>query len=78
LREIADFQVRHRAGFAVKILVHASHDAQKGGFTRSVQAEYADFGTREEGEGDIFQDFTLRRHYFAEPMHAKYVLSHGA
>ena len=77
LRQVADVQVRHRTGFAVELGVDASHDFQQGGFTRTVQTEHADLGAREKRQGDVFQDFPLRRNNFAQPMHGENVLSHG-
>ncbi|MCY1448598.1 hypothetical protein D9M71_652800 [compost metagenome] len=77
LRQVADIELGHRPGFAVEFLVHARHDFQQGGFTRTVEAEYADLGAREERQGDVFQNFPLRRNNFAQPMHGEYVLSHG-
>ena len=73
LRQVTDVQVRHRTGFAVELGVNACHDFQQGGFTRTVQAEYADFGPREKRQGDVFQDFPLRRNNFAQPMHGENV-----
>ncbi|MCY1444139.1 hypothetical protein D9M71_605920 [compost metagenome] len=77
LWQVTDVQVRHRTGFAVELFVDASHDLEQGGFTRAVQAEHADLGAGEKRQGDVLQDFPLRRDNFAQPMHGVDVLSHG-
>ena len=77
LWQIAYVQIRHWTGFTVKLGVNASHDFQQGGFTRTVQTEYADLGARKKRQGDVFQDFPLRRYNFAQPMHGENVLGHG-
>jgi hypothetical protein len=56
--------------------VDARHDAQQGRFTGAVQAQHADLGAREEGQGDVLEDFTLGRHDLADPVHRVDVLSH--
>ena len=63
-------------GFAVDLGVDAGHDAQQGRLTGAVEAEHADLGAREERQGDVLEDFPLRRHDLAEPMHGIDVLSH--
>src|SRR5476651_1159329 len=77
LWQVADVQVRHRTGFALEFSVNAGHDFQQRGLTRTVEAEYADFGAGEERQRNVFQDFPLRRNNFAQPMHGEDVLSHG-
>ncbi|MNQ59466.1 hypothetical protein D3C85_737140 [compost metagenome] len=77
LWQVADVQLRHWTGFAVKLGVDAGHDFQQRGFTRTVEAEHADLGAGEERQRNVFQDFPLRRNNFAQPMHGEYVLSHG-
>ncbi|MCY1402426.1 hypothetical protein D9M71_175670 [compost metagenome] len=77
LRQVADIDARHGAGFAFDLGVDAGHDAQQGGFTRAVQAEHADLGAGEERQGDVLEDFTLGRNDLADPMHGVDVLSHG-
>ncbi|MNG89271.1 hypothetical protein D3C79_481300 [compost metagenome] len=75
LRQVADVDVGHRTGFAVEFLVDARHDPQQGRFTGAVQAEHADLGAREERQGNVLENFPLRRHDLAQPMHGVDVLS---
>ncbi|MCY1407503.1 hypothetical protein D9M71_228070 [compost metagenome] len=75
LRQVADVDARHRAGFALDLGVDARHDAQQGGFTRAVQAEHADLGAGEERQGNVLEDFTLGRNDLADPVHGVDVLS---
>ncbi len=75
LRQVANVDVGHRTGFAVEFLVDARHDPQQGRFTGAVQAEHANLGAREERQGNILENFPLRRHDFAQPMHGVDVLS---
>lgn len=42
-------------GFALDVGINTGHDAQQGGFTRAVQTEYTDFGTREEAQRDVLR-----------------------
>ena len=77
LWQVADIDPRHGAGFAVKLGVDAGHDAQQGGLTGAVQAEHADLGAREERQGNVLEDLTLRRNDLAQPVHGVDVLSHG-
>jgi hypothetical protein len=46
LWQIADVDARLRSGFAVEILVEASHDSQQCRFAGSVQSEHADPGKK--------------------------------
>ena len=77
LRQVADLDAGHRPGFAVDLGVDAGHDAQQGRFTGTVETQHADLGAREEGQGDVLENFTLGRDNLADPMHAVDVLSHG-
>ncbi len=77
LRQVADIDARHGAGFAVELGVDAGHDAQQGGLTGAVQAEHADLGAGEERQGNVLEDLTLRRNDLAQPVHGVDVLSHG-
>ncbi len=77
LWQVADIDPRHGAGFAVELGVDAGHDAQQGGLTGAVQAEHADLGAREERQGNVLEDLTLRRNDLAQPVHGVDVLSHG-
>ena len=77
LRQITYVQIRHRTRFAVELGVDTRHDFQQRGLARTVEAQHADLGAREEREGDVLEDFPLRRHNFAQPMHGEDVLSHG-
>ncbi len=76
LRQITHIKLGHRTCFAVKLGVDASHDFQQRGLARTVETQHADLGAGEERQRDVFQDFTLRRHNFAQPMHGVDVLSH--
>lgn len=69
LRQIADFDVAHRHGFALKFFIHARHNPQHGGLARAVQAQEADFRAGEERKGNIFNDGFLRRHNLAHAQH---------
>ncbi|MNO47861.1 hypothetical protein D3C76_381850 [compost metagenome] len=75
LRQVANVDARHRAGFTFDLGVDARHDAQQGGFTRAVQAEHADLGAGEERQGNVLEDFTLGRNDLADPVHGVDVLS---
>ncbi len=78
LRQITHIEFRHRTRLAVELGIDTRHDLQQRGFTRTVEAQHADLGAREEGQRDIFQNFPLRRHNFAQPMHGVDVLSRKA
>ncbi|MNN36639.1 hypothetical protein D3C81_1505420 [compost metagenome] len=75
LWQVTHVDVGHRTGFAVEFLVDARHDPQQGRFTGAVQAEHADLGAREERQGNVLENFPLRRHDLAQPMHGVDVLS---
>jgi hypothetical protein len=55
--------------FAVVFLVHAGHDAQHGRFAGAVEAEQADLGAGEEGQGDVLDDLPLGRDDLAHAEH---------
>ncbi|MCY1346901.1 hypothetical protein D9M69_329990 [compost metagenome] len=76
LGQVADLDARHRPGFTIDLGVHPGHDAQEGRLARAVQAEHADLRAREEGQGNVFEDLTLRGHDLADPVHGVDVLSH--
>ncbi|MCY1354895.1 hypothetical protein D9M69_412930 [compost metagenome] len=76
LGQVADLDARHRAGFTVDLGVHPGHDAQQGRLARAVQAEHADLGAREERQGNVLENLTLRGHDLADPVHGVDVLSH--
>jgi hypothetical protein len=76
LGQISNLQARHRDGFTLDLFVNASHDFEQGGLARAVGAQHANLGSGEEGQGNVFQDLTLRRHDFADAVHTKNVLSH--
>lgn len=46
LRQVTDLDARLRARFPFDVGIDAGHDAQQGGLTGAVQAQYADFGPR--------------------------------
>ena len=76
LRQVTDVEVRHRPCLTFEFGIDAGHDFQQGGLTRAVEAEHADLGAGEERQRDVLEDFPLRRHNFAQPMHGVDVLSH--
>ncbi|MNG86910.1 hypothetical protein D3C79_456990 [compost metagenome] len=78
LRQIADLDARLRASFPFDIGIDAGHNAQQGRLTGTVKAQYANFGPREETQGNVFQNMTLRRNHFADAVHGIDVLSHVA
>ncbi len=76
LRQVTNFDTGLWTGFPFDVFIDACHDAQQRRFTGTVQAEYANFRTGEEAEGDVFQNMTLWRYHFANAMHAIDELSH--
>jgi hypothetical protein len=58
--------------------IDTGHDAQQCRFAGAVVAEHADLRAREKVERNVFQDFGLRGHDFADPVHGVYVLRHAA
>ncbi len=77
LGQVAHVQAGHRPGFAVELGVDAGHDAQQRGFAGAVEAQHADLGAGEEGQGNVLENLAFRRNHFAQPMHGVDVLSHG-
>ncbi len=77
LRQKADFDSSLRAGLAENLGIEAGHDAQQGGFARAVQAEDANLGPGEEGQGNVLENFPLGRHDFAHAVHGVDVLGHA-
>ena len=77
LREITDRDVGHRRRGAVEFRIDRRHDAQQRRFPRPVRPEHADFGTREETQRDVFEDLTLGRDEFPDPMHLINVFRHS-
>jgi hypothetical protein len=63
---------------AVVFLVHAGHDAQHGGLAGAVEAEQADLGAGEEGQGDVLDDLALGGNDLAHAEHGHDVLGHRA
>ena len=76
LRQITDLHTGQMLDFAVKFLVGTGHDAQYGGLAGAVQAEQADLGAGEEGQGNVLDDLALGRDDFAHAEHGHYILSH--
>ena len=76
LRQVSDLETGHRDGFAFDVLVEAGHDFQQRGLARAVQAQHADLGAGEEGQRDVLQDLSLRRHGLADAVHGEDVLRH--
>ena len=77
LWQVADLQVGHGIGLALDLLVQAGHDLQQRALARAVDAEHADLGAGEEGQGDVLQDLPLRRHDLADAVHGENILRHG-
>ena len=77
LWQIADIDARLRSGFAIEVLIEASHDSQQRGLAGTVQSEHADFGAGEKTQGDVFDDKTFRRHHLGDTIHRIYVLRHA-
>ena len=69
LFQIADFCTRRRSRLAVEVLVDAGHDAQHRRLAGTVQTEQADLRAREEAQRDVLDDFALRGHDLADPVH---------
>lgn len=55
MRQVADVQFGHRAGFAFELGVDASHDFQERGLTRTVEAEHTDLGARKKDNEMFFR-----------------------
>jgi hypothetical protein len=77
LGQVADGHVGLPLDFAVVFLVDAGHDLQHGGLAGAVQAEQADLGAGEEGQGDVLDDLPLGRDDLADAQHGHDVLGHG-
>ena len=76
LRQVADRDAGQVLHLAVVFLVHAGHDPEHGRLAGTVQAEQADLGAGEEGEGNILDDLPLGRDDLADAQHGHDVLSH--
>ena len=76
LRQVANVQTRHGNSFAFNFLVQPRHDLEQRGFARTVQAQHANLGAREEAERNVFQNVPLGWHDFANAVHGENVLSH--
>src|SRR5690606_22548956 len=77
LRQVADLDARLRAGLALEVGVDAGHDPQHGGLAGAVQAQQADLGAGEEGQGDVLDDLLLRRDRLGHAVHGVDVLHRG-
>jgi hypothetical protein len=69
LRQEADLDARHRVGLALEVLVEAGHDLQHRGLAGTIETQHADLGAREEGQRNVLDDFALRGHDLADPVH---------
>src|SRR5690606_40677109 len=78
LRQVADLDAGHRAGFALDLRVDAGHDLEQRRLAGAVEAEDADLGAGEETERDVLQDLPLGRHDLADAVHGVDVLGHPA
>ena len=74
LRQIADLGAFGGPGLALKILVHAGHDAQKRGFTRSVDTDNADLDTGQKVQMYVFKAFLAARIGLGDTFHVIDVL----
>ena len=77
LRQVADLDAGLRARFANILGIDAGHDAQQRRLARAVVTQHADLGARKKIERNILQNFGLRGHYFAHPVHGIDVLRHA-
>ena len=78
LGQKTDVETRLGPCLALNFGIHSGHDAQQTGFARAVEAEHADLGAGEEGQGDIFQDNALGRDHLAHAVHGVDVLCHAS
>ncbi len=78
LGQEADVEAGLGPRLALDFGIHPGHDAQQAGFARTVEAEHADLGAGEEGQGDVFQDNALGRDHLAHAVHGVDVLCHAS
>jgi hypothetical protein len=77
LRQVADLDTGLRARLANVIGIDAGHDAQQRRLAGAVVTQHADFCPRKKIERNILQNFGLRGHDFAHPVHGIDVLRHA-
>jgi len=77
LLEEADLDAVGGPGLAVEVLVAAGHDLQQAGFARAVDAEHADLGAGEEGQGDVLEELLATGKNLGELLHDVDVLVGG-
>jgi len=77
LGQVADGHVGLPLDLAVVFLLDAGHDLEHGGLARAVEAEQADLGAGEEGQGDVLDDLPLGGDDLAHAEHGHDVLGHG-
>jgi hypothetical protein len=77
LLQVADANAGLRPRLALDLGIDARHDPEQGGLAGAVQAEHADLGAREKGQGDVAQDVPLGRHDLRDAVHRVDVLRHG-
>ena len=76
LGQVADSDAGLRTGLAVELGVDAGHDAQQRRLARAVEAEHADLGAREKGQGDVADQVALWGHNLRDTVHGIDVLRH--
>ncbi len=76
LRQVANVDAGLGAGLTVELGIDPRHDAQQGGFARAVQAQHANLGTGEKGQGNVPEDLAFGGHDLAHAVHGINVLSH--
>ena len=77
LLEVADLDAVGGPGLAVEVLVAAGHDLQEARLARAVDAEHADLGAGEEGQGDVLEQLLATRENLGELLHDEDVLIGG-
>ena len=76
LRQVADLDACLRASLAFEFLVDAGHDAQHRRLASAIEAKHAYFCAGEEGERDVTDDESFRRHDLGHAIHRVDVLRH--
>src|SRR6202022_1522759 len=69
LGQEADADTALGSRLAVDIGIEARHDLEKAGFTRTIEAQDANLGAREEREADVPKDDPLGRDHLGDSVH---------
>ena len=77
LLEVADLDAVGGPGLAVEVGVAAGHDLQEARFARAVDAQDADLGAGEEGQGDVLEQLLATGENLGELLHDEDVLIGG-